>query len=49
MVESIIEGREQKAYTTKYERNPKLRKKMIELQRAECRNCGFDFEKTFKK
>lgn len=22
---------------------------MIELQRAECRNCGFDFEKTFKK
>ena len=43
----IIDGKKQKIYTTKYERNPKIRKKAIELHGTKCEICGFDFEKTY--
>ena len=47
IVESIAEGKKKKIYTTKYERNPKLRKKAIEIPGTKCEICGFDFEKTY--
>lgn len=41
------EGKRKIIYSTKYERNPKLRKKAIELHGTQCMICGFDFEKNY--
>ena len=37
------EGKQVKVYTTKYERNPKLRKAAIQIHGTKCMACGFDF------
>lgn len=44
-----IEGKKKNVYTTKYERNPRLRKKAIEIHGIRCMICGFDFEQTYGK
>lgn len=36
-------------YGTKFERNPKLRKKAIELHGVTCKVCDFNFEKAYGK
>ncbi len=36
-------------YGTKFERNPELRKKAIEIHGVTCRTCGFNFEKNYGK
>lgn len=46
---SEVEGKKKKIFTTKYERNPKIRKKAIEIHGSVCQICGFDFEKTYGK
>lgn len=47
VVKNEIEGKKQKVYTTKYERNSKIRKKAIEIHGTKCEICGFDFEKMY--
>lgn len=47
VIESKLEGKKKKIYTTKYERNPELRKKAIKLHGTVCVVCGFDFEKVY--
>ena len=41
------EGKKKKIYSVTYERNPKLRKKAIEIHGIKCMICGFDFEKKY--
>ncbi len=41
------EGKRKVVYTTKYERDPKLRKQAILIHGLTCEVCGFDFEKTY--
>ena len=41
------EGERTMHYVTRYERNPRLRKKAIELHGTKCMACGFDFEKRY--
>ena len=41
------EGKIIKQYGTKFERNPKLRQKAIEIHGVECKVCGFNFEKMY--
>jgi predicted HNH restriction endonuclease len=47
--ESALEGSKTKHFTYKYERNPKLRKKAIEIHGTKCKACGFDFKKIYGK
>ncbi len=42
-----IEGQRQVVFTTKYERNPKLRKQAIKIHGTSCMACGFDFKKNY--
>ena len=41
------EGNKKSYYTTKYERNPMLRRKAIEIHKPICYVCKFDFYKTY--
>lgn len=41
------EGKTKYSYGKRYERNPKNRKKAIELHGTTCKVCGFDFEKIY--
>ena len=41
------EGKKIAYFTTKYERNPKLRKQAIQIHGTKCMVCGFDFEKKY--
>ena len=43
----IKEGKTIKFYGTKYERNPRNRRRAIEFHGTVCKICGFDFEKTY--
>lgn len=42
-----LEGQKLEIYSTKYERNSKLRQKAIEIHGTECQACGFSFEKVY--
>lgn len=46
---SLPEGKRIEVYGTKYERNPKIRKAFLELQKKpyQCAVCGFDYEKCY--
>lgn len=41
------EGQKKQIYTTRYERNPKLRKMAIQIHGLKCMACGFDFEERY--
>lgn len=41
------EGGQKRVYTTRYERDPKLRKRAIELHGESCIACGFNFKKVY--
>ena len=41
------EGKKLNIYTTKYERNPKIRRSAIKIHGTKCEICGFDFEKKY--
>ena len=41
------EGRKLKYYSTRYERDPKIRIAAIKYHGVQCAVCGFDFEKTY--
>ncbi len=43
----IEEGGRIQIYTTRYERNPQLRVRAIEIHGCICTVCGFDFEKRY--
>lgn len=43
------EGKKKSVYSIKYERNPKLRKRAIEIHGIRCMICGFDFEQKYGK
>ena len=47
--EYVVEtdGGKKQIYTTRYERNPKLRNKAIKIHGTTCMACGFDFGKTY--
>ena len=45
--ETKPEGSVKKYYGKRYERDPKNRKKAIELHGTTCAVCGFDFEKVY--
>lgn len=42
-----LEGGKVEIYTTRYERDPKLRKQAIAIHGTECFACGFSFEKKY--
>ena len=42
-----LEGKKKVVYTTKYERNPQIRRQAILLHGCKCEVCGFDFEKVY--
>lgn len=44
---SYKEGSKKEIFTTRYERNSKLRKDTLEQKGAECKCCGFSFEKIY--
>lgn len=44
---SAVEGDPKKSYSTRYERDPKLREKAIEIHGLACMGCGFNFEKAY--
>ena len=46
---SLPEGKRIEVYGTKYERNPKIRKAFLALQKKpyQCSVCGFDYEKCY--
>lgn len=44
---SLKEGEKKEVYSTKYERNPKIRKLAIQIHRTKCMICGFNFEKFY--
>jgi len=46
-LESGEEGKSSIVYTTKYERDPKLRKQAIKLHGLSCKGCGFTFENFY--
>lgn len=48
-IESFVykEGKKIGYYSTKYERNSKLRNLAIKIHGTKCQICGFDFEKTY--
>lgn len=41
------EGKKLKYYSTRYERDPKIRIAAIKYHGVKCAVCGFDFEKTY--
>lgn len=41
------EGKKTKIFTTKYERNPKLRQQALKIHGYLCSVCNFDFQKTY--
>jgi len=43
------EGKRTKVLVNKYERDPRLRAKAIEIHGLKCKACGFDFEKVYGK
>lgn len=47
--ERFSEGKQIEIYGKKYERNPKVRKEFLSLQRTpyQCAVCGFDYEKKY--
>lgn len=45
--ESSVEGNKTLRYTTKYERDPKLRKQAVAIHGYTCKVCKFNFEKTY--
>ncbi|WEW97830.1 HNH endonuclease [Pseudomonas nitroreducens] len=45
--ESREEGKPSKVYSTRYERDPKLRQQAIEIHGVTCKGCGFNFEKEY--
>jgi hypothetical protein len=44
---SSVEGNPHRVYTTKYERDPKLRKLAIEIHGTSCMGCDFNFGKVY--
>ena len=40
---TITEGKTKKTYSTKYERNPKLRQQALDIHGYSCSICGFNF------
>lgn len=42
-----VEGGKRCIYTTRYERNPKLRREAINIHGTTCAVCGFDFYKRY--
>lgn len=42
-----VEGAKIQVYVNRYERDPSLRKKCIDLHGSVCRACGFSFEETY--
>jgi predicted HNH restriction endonuclease len=44
---AIEEGGKKQIYSTRYERDPKLRKQAIEIHGDSCRACGFNFGKVY--
>lgn len=44
---SATEGNRKQSYSTRYERDPKLREKAIEIHGLACMGCGFNFEKVY--
>ncbi len=44
---SFVEGRQALQWTTRYERDSKLRAAAIKLHGTVCMGCGFDFEKKY--
>ncbi|CAM3419920.1 HNH endonuclease [Macrococcoides canis] len=49
LLENVIykEGKIIQQYGTRYERNPNLRKKAIEIHGVTCKGCGFNFEEVY--
>lgn len=45
--ESFEEGSKSKVYTTKYERDPRLRRQAIAIHGTICKACAFDFEERY--
>lgn len=45
--ESREEGHPSKVYSTRYERDPKLRQQAIAIHGLTCKGCGFNFEETY--
>lgn len=46
-LQSYSEGDKKLVYTTRYERNPRLRKEVISQKGTTCICCGFNFEKAY--
>lgn len=48
-VETFTEGRKAEVYTTKYERDPRVRKQFLDSQQKpwKCEVCGMDFESVY--
>ncbi|MBY6073420.1 HNH endonuclease [Marinobacter salsuginis] len=44
---AIEEGGKKQIYSTRYERDPKLRKQAIEIHGDSCKACGFNFGKVY--
>lgn len=47
--EGIIEGVKKSVYTTKYERDPQIRRAFLRGKKLKCEVCGFDFEEVYGK
>ncbi len=45
--EGTVEGTKKVIYTTKYERDPKVRRAFLKGKQLKCEVCGFDFEKVY--
>lgn len=45
--ESREEGKPSRVYSTRYERDPKLRQQAIEIHGVTCKGCGFNFGETY--
>ena len=43
----IVEGTKKLVYTTKYERDPKVRRAFLKGKHLKCEVCGFDFEDVY--
>lgn len=41
------EGKRKVVYTTKYERNPEIRRRALLIHGFKCEICGFDFEEVY--
>ena len=47
--DGIVEGTQKAVYTTKYERDPRVRRAFLKGKHCKCEVCGFDFEKVYGK